>query len=250
MTNDKASTRNEGVFTAIRDLVSRKIVPGDLVVTDYGNYEIKEIYEVPPGTKAARAKYVGTKVDSTTKTKMETFAVVFRLTNKQFISCNHVHKIIPRTTKLSSKRESEEKEESMNLKESNELIMSLAHKHKISPAVLEQLWTEAISKQEEGAKTSEEKDKGNPVFWKGVRTNFKKLIDNLEIQEAKAIMDSRERYTQSTSKWLDNLQNGDYSAAEKVFPEIIKAKLDVMINNGKEKYLKQLSDKVNQSKEA
>jgi hypothetical protein len=147
-------------------------------------------------------------------------------------------------------KESEEKENVMNLKESNELIMSLAHKHKISVAVLEQLWTEAISKQEESAKTSDEKDKGNPVFWKGVRTNFKKLIDNLEIQEAKAIMDSRERYTQSTSKWLDNLQNGDYSAAEKEFPEIIKAKLDVMINNGKEKYLKQLSDKVNQSKEA
>jgi len=147
-------------------------------------------------------------------------------------------------------KESEEKENVMNLKESNELIMSLAHKHKISVAVLEQLWTEAISKQEEGAKSSEEKDKGSPVFWKGVRTNFKKLIDNLEIQEAKAIMDSRERYTQSTSKWLDNLQHGDYSAAEKEFPEIIKAKLDVMINNGKEKYLKQLSDKVNQSKEA
>jgi hypothetical protein len=147
-------------------------------------------------------------------------------------------------------KESEEKEMDMNLNESNELIMSLSHKYKISVNVLEQLWTEAISKQEENAKSKEEKDKGSPQFWKGVRSNFKKLIDNLDIQEAKAIMDSRERYTDSTSQWLDHLQSGDYSAAEKVFPEIIKAKLDVMINNGKEKYLKQMSDKINkQSKE-
>jgi hypothetical protein len=63
-------------------------------------------------------------------------------------------------------------------------------------------------------------------------------------------MDSRDRYTQSTSTWLDHLQGGDYSAAEKVFPDIIKAKLDTMVNDGKEKYLKQLSDKTNkQSKE-
>lgn len=137
----------------------------------------------------------------------------------------------------------------MNLKESNELIMSLAHKHKISVGVLEQLWTEAISKQEENAKSKEERDKANPKFWKGVRSNFKTLIDNLDIQEAKAIMDSRDRYTQHTSTWLDSLQNGDYAAAEKVFPEIVKSKLDVMINNGKEKYLKQLSDKVNKTKE-
>ena len=138
----------------------------------------------------------------------------------------------------------------MNLKESNELIMSIAHKHKISVSVLEHLWTEAISKQEETAKTKEEKDKANPKFWKGVRSKFKTLIDSLEIQEATAIMDSRERYTTATSKWLDHVQNGDYSAAEKVFPDIMKSKLDIMINDGKEKYLKQLSDKVNkQSKE-
>lgn len=147
-------------------------------------------------------------------------------------------------------KESEEKEETMNLKESNELIMSLAHKHKISVSVLEQLWTEAISKQEENAKTGEERDKASPKFWKGVRSTFKTLIDNLDLQEAKAIMDSRERYTQSTSQWLDHLQNGDYAAAEKVFPDIMKSKLDIMINNGKEKYLKQLSDKANkQTKE-
>jgi hypothetical protein len=146
-------------------------------------------------------------------------------------------------------KESEKKEDTMNLKESNELIMSLAHKHKISVTVLEELWTQAISKQEENAKSRDEKDKSSPKFWKGVRSNFKTLIDNLELQEARAIMDSRERYTQSTSQWLDHLQNGDYSAAEKVFPEIMKSKLDIMINNGKEKYLKQMSDKVNKQKE-
>ena len=138
----------------------------------------------------------------------------------------------------------------MNLKESNELIMSLHHKYKISVSVLEQLWTEAISTQEENAKTSQEKDKGNPKFWKGVRGTFKTLIDKLDIQEAKAIMDSREKYTTSTSDWLDKLQQGDYTAAQKSFPDIIQSKLDIMINNGKEKYLKQLSDKVEkQSKE-
>lgn len=147
-------------------------------------------------------------------------------------------------------KESEEKEEVMNLKESNELIMSLHHKYKISVSVLEQLWTEAISTQEENAKTSQEKDKGNPKFWKGVRGTFKTLIDKLDIQEAKAIMDSREKYTTSTSDWLDKLQQGDYAAAQKSFPDIIQSKLDIMINNGKEKYLKQLSDKVEkQSKE-
>jgi hypothetical protein len=137
----------------------------------------------------------------------------------------------------------------MNLKESNELIMSLAHKHKISVNVLENLWTQAVSTQDEVAKTREEKDKSNPKFWKGVRTNFKRLIDNLEIQEAKAIMDSRDTYTKTTSQWIDNIQNGDYTAAEKVFPDIIKAKLDTMINDGKEKYLKQMSDKVNNKRE-
>jgi hypothetical protein len=247
----KESVQTEGIFSSIKDMLSRRITAGDTVITDYGESVIKEIYEVPPGTKSSLAKKDGVKVDSTTMTKIKNLEVIFKLDNKQFISCDHVRSIKPKTVKLVTPpmKDSEEKEDTMNLKESNELIMSLAHKHKISVTVLEELWTQAVSKQEENAKTKEEKDKSSPKFWKGVRSNFKTLIDNLEIQEAKAIMDSRERYTQSTSQWLDQLQSGDYAAAEKTFPEIMKSKLDIMINNGKEKYLKQMSDKVNKQKE-
>ena len=148
------------------------------------------------------------------------------------------------------KETDDEKEQTMNLKESNELIMSLAHKHKINPDVLSELWEQAKAKQSDLAKTKEEKDASNPLYWKGVRSIFKELVDKLEIQEAKAIMDSRDSYQKSTSQWLDHLQKDDYAAASKAFPDIIKSKLDVMINNGKEKYLKQMSDKVNkQAKE-
>jgi hypothetical protein len=132
----------------------------------------------------------------------------------------------------------------MNLNESNELIMAMHHKYKIGVKVLEQLWTEAISKQEESAKTRHEKDKGDPRFWKGVRNNFRVLINNLDIQEAKSIMDSRERYKSATSKWLDSLQNDNYAEAAKSFPEIMQAKLDIMIDNDKSKYLQQMADNV------
>jgi hypothetical protein len=131
------------------------------------------------------------------------------------------------------------KKESMN--ESNELIMKLHYEKKIDLGALESFWMEAVSRQENYGKTPEEKDRSNPRFWKGVKQYFQKLVDSVDVQEAKEIIMNREQFKETSSEYLDALQSDNYVKAKELFPKIVDAKLKAMINNRGKAFLQQMN---------
>ena len=134
-----------------------------------------------------------------------------------------------------------------SMNESNELIMKLHYEKKIDLGALESFWKEAVSKQETYGKTAESRDRGNKQFWSGVKQYFQKLVDDVDIQEAKEIIMNRDEFKDTASTYLDALQNDDYVKAKDVFPKLVDSKLKAMINNRGKEFLKQMG---NRSKES
>jgi len=131
------------------------------------------------------------------------------------------------------------KKESIN--ESNELIMKLHYEKKIDLGALESFWKEAVSRQENYGKTAEEKDKSHPKFWKGVKAYFQKLVDSVDVQEAKEIIMNRDKFNETTNEYLDALQSDNYVKAKELFPKIVDAKLQSMINKRGKAFLQQMN---------
>lgn len=129
----------------------------------------------------------------------------------------------------------------LRLKESNELIMKLHYEKKIDLGALESFWLEAVSRQENYGKSPEEKDKSNPKFWKGVKQYFQKLVDSVDVQEAKEIIMNRDTFNETTNEWLDALQSDNYVKAKELFPKIVDTKLNAMLNNRGKAFLQQMS---------
>jgi len=129
----------------------------------------------------------------------------------------------------------------MKLKESNELIMKLHYEKKIDLGALESFWKEAISRQENYGKTTEEKDRSHPKFWKGVKEYFQKLVDEVDIQEAKEIIMKRTEFNETANEYLDALQSDNYVKAKELFPKIVDTKLKAMINNRGKAFLQQMN---------
>jgi hypothetical protein len=127
------------------------------------------------------------------------------------------------------------------MNESNELIMKLHYEKKIDLSALESFWKESISRQENYGKTPEEKDRSHPKFWKGVKACFQKLVDNVDIQEAKEIIMNRESFKETANEYLDALQSDDYSKAQQIFPKIVDQKLKAMINKRGQAFLQELN---------
>jgi hypothetical protein len=129
----------------------------------------------------------------------------------------------------------------LRLKESNELIMKLHYEKKIDLGALESFWLEAVSRQENYGKTPEEKDRSSPKFWKGVKQYFQKLVDSVDVQEAKEIIMNRDKFNETSNEYLDALQSDNYVKAKELFPKIVDAKLQAMINNRGKAFLQQMN---------
>lgn len=127
------------------------------------------------------------------------------------------------------------------VKESNELIMKLHYEKKIDLGALESFWLEAVSRQENYGKTPEEKDRSNPKFWKGVKQYFQKLVDSVDVQEAKEIIMNRDKFNETSNEYLDALQSDNYVKAKELFPKIVDAKIQAMLNNRGKEFLKQMN---------
>ena len=134
----------------------------------------------------------------------------------------------------------------------NAIIDRVAKKYNIRDKKLVQdLWDRAIHKQESNGTITERSSK---VFWngdgnknKGVLNYFKEMTDNLNVEEAKIIMDNRNEFNKSVNSFIDSLVTDDYARAKENFPNVVRSKLMNMINNRKEVYLKQLQDQANQA---
>ena len=129
------------------------------------------------------------------------------------------------------------------LQESNELIDRLSASKGIDERILNRFWDSAKSDQILFAKTKNEKDQSNRNFWVGVKERVMTKVDDLDITEAKSIMDARDRFNDASVQFLDALQNNNYVKAKEVFPDIVAAKTDLIINNLKQGYLKNLAQK-------
>lgn len=126
---------------------------------------------------------------------------------------------------------------------SNPLINRISAEKGISKDYLKSLWEEAENEIISNAKTATEKNKGSKQFWKNVKTKFLEKIDDLDIKEARLIMDSREKYKEASRNFLNAIQGDDYVAAKEVFPDVIENKLNTVINNLKDGYLKNMAAK-------
>lgn len=138
------------------------------------------------------------------------------------------------------------KESNYMLSESSELLFSLSKKYKIPLQQLESMWKDAMARYEDELKKKGEKiDKSKQSFWNGVIKELKKLIDNLNLGEAKLIMNTKEKFRESLSKWLDCVQTDNYVEANKIFPDVIKYKTQLILNKKKNTFLKKLANQIN-----
>ncbi|MCS7316922.1 MAG: hypothetical protein NZZ41_01180 [Candidatus Dojkabacteria bacterium] len=132
------------------------------------------------------------------------------------------------------------------INESSELLFSLSKKYKIPIQKMEKLWDEAKYQYENKLKSENKKiDKSRQEYWNGVIQELKKKLDEINVEEAKLIMDTKLKYKESLSRWFDCLQTNNYVEAQKYFPEVIKSKVELLLNKKRNMFLKSL----NKSKE-
>lgn len=131
----------------------------------------------------------------------------------------------------------------------NDLVINKARETKKSIEEIESLWREAVNKQLQLAKSKDERDKGNPAFWDGVKVHFQQMIDKIDIEEAKNIMDNRNQYEELAGQFVDAMQRDDYVKAQEVFPQLVQTKVDALINNKQEAYLKKLGQQCKEASE-
>lgn len=129
----------------------------------------------------------------------------------------------------------------------NDLIIRLAQKRNLDQSLLENLWEKAIDKQMADAKSDEERNKSSKTFWKSVKEKFLEMVDELNYTEARLIMDARDKYQDAARQFLDAINNDNYVKAKEVFPQVIKAKADILINNERRTFLKNYASKMNDS---
>lgn len=130
----------------------------------------------------------------------------------------------------------------------NELIRYVSRKHNIKDtSLLEKLWKESETEQINNGTV---KDMASSVFWngdgkknKGVIKYFKEKINQLDIEEAKMTVDTKENFDKSANEFIDAIVKDDYKSASDAFPSVVKNKLINIVDNKKEIYLKSLQQK-------
>ena len=122
----------------------------------------------------------------------------------------------------------------------NDFIARKSIETGVEKETLETLWESAKDKANNGIPKKDTKK-----YWQEVKRIFNEEVDKLNIQEARNIMDNRDGYEEAAGLFLDAIQNDDYIAAKKIFPDVMKSKCDNIINNHKEGYLKNFAAKTN-----
>lgn len=113
---------------------------------------------------------------------------------------------------------------------SRTLMKTISGKTGLPVAQLEQFWDIAVQKN---SKLSETKD---TAFWTGVMKEFQTLIDRVDIEEAKNIMETREKYKEAANSFLNNIAEDNYTAAQESFKTMVDARLTDNISKRAEAY--------------
>ena len=125
----------------------------------------------------------------------------------------------------------------------NPLVNRLSAEKGINKDYLESIWEESKNEVVSNAKTPDQKNESKKEFWREVKKVFLEKIDELDIKEARLIMDNRDKYRDSARKFLDAIQNDNYASAQEHFPNVVDSKLKTIINSLKDGYLRNLAAK-------
>jgi len=125
----------------------------------------------------------------------------------------------------------------IQLKESNTLITTISQRTGLPEAQLEQFWELAVQKN------AGKNDKNDTMFWSQVMEDFQNLVNQVDVEEAKNIMETREKYRQAAGQFLDHLHSDDYLNAESSFKEMSNARLNGNIETKAEKYCQEVLSK-------
>lgn len=129
----------------------------------------------------------------------------------------------------------------------NALVRKASRQIGVDFNILENLWEECVKEQTkintEGIKSKQ--------FWGKVVERFKTKIRNIDVMEAKRIMDQRKQLRKSIDEFVTNIARGEYDAAQSSVPKMLSKQLGTMINRKKEDYLKNLGSSIkDRAKEA
>jgi hypothetical protein len=129
----------------------------------------------------------------------------------------------------------------------NELVSRLAVKKNLDVDYLQRLWDDSAQEQTIQAKNKDEKDRSSKKYWQAVKSRFLKKVDELNVMEAKLIMDAREKYQSMSGQFLDAINNNDYVKAKEIFPQVVQAKTEILINNQRRAFLKNYAEQVKEA---
>ena len=126
----------------------------------------------------------------------------------------------------------------MQLNESNDYVRQVAQETGVSFDYLNGLWNQAKEK------VQTKKEANNPAYWESVISEFDKLVDNIDIEEARYIMTTREDYNRAANDFVNGLLSDDYSKADEHFGKMVNARLNLIINKKRDEFYKNvLADK-------
>lgn len=128
------------------------------------------------------------------------------------------------------------KETKENLKESNELIETISVKTGIPVNQLEKFWEVSVQKNDIGGNKDD-------FFWNKVMEDFQKLVDQVDIQEAKYTMDNIKQYQENAHAFINHLIDDNHEEAQKAFEQVVQAKVAGIIDEKKEKFCKEILSK-------
>jgi hypothetical protein len=120
---------------------------------------------------------------------------------------------------------------------STTLLKTMAMKTGLPQGQLEQFWELAVQKN---SATSDIKD---TAFWSGVMKEFQTLIDKVDIEEAKNIMETKEKYKEAANSFLNHLADDNYVGAEESFKTMMDTRLSDNIALRAEKYCQNILSK-------
>jgi hypothetical protein len=126
--------------------------------------------------------------------------------------------------------------ESLN-ESSSTLLTTMSIKTGLPKAQLAQFWDLA---QKKNSTKSQSKD---TAFWANVMKDFQSLIDNVDIEEARNVMETREKYKEAANSFLNNLADDNYTEAQTAFKSMVDNRLNDNINAKAEKYCKEVLSK-------
>jgi uncharacterized protein YdiU (UPF0061 family) len=132
--------------------------------------------------------------------------------------------------------EPERYKESLN-ESSSVLLKTMAIKTGLPQSQLEQFWELAVKKN------ASSKVKGDSIFWGGVMKEFQNLIDKVDIEETKNIMETRTQYNNFAQEFLNSIAEDNYVQAESAFKNMVSLRLDSNIAEKAEKYCQEVLSK-------